>query len=812
MKKIIALVLVSIIILTAGIVRLRINSFQSDGSISLQGLKSPVKVIRDEKGVPYIRAENLEDAFMAQGFVTAQDRLFQMEFMRLAATGRLSELAGKRTRDLDIHMRTLGFYRNGKKHAQSISDDDRILLQSYSSGINQYISQMAGEHHLEFRLAGIKPGIWGAEDIIALYYFMGWQSASNFRGKIVAYLLAEKLGAAKAGEIFPASTNPDDDPALKPAARQELKRGTRPDNKKKAGMDAGSGGLEGLLSILKFYSGGDGIGSNNWAVSSGLSSTGKPIFANDTHQDSSSLPGIWHPVGIIIPGQRAVGAVIQGLPGVQSGRNSTMAFGMTNSYNDAQDLYVETADPKNPANYLEGEKSIPFEVITEVLRIRDKNAMDGFLEEKFTILLTRRGPVISGTMPELSAKKIITLRWSPFETMDPQSFQLRNQFMAGTVDEFKNYLTKVTFIMLNLVFADERGNIGWHTTGRIPVRSQGNSLLPYTVKDSRDNWQGWIPFDKMPHEYNPAKGWLGTANHKTVKGDYPYYLSSHFAPYHRYARLKELISSKDKISPDDCWEFQRDAKNLMAKKIAPLLADILISYKGSEERGAILRNWDYIDSMEDAAPALFQSIMRKFVYLTYEDELGSDLTAAMLDVQHFWKERFEKMVLAGDSKWFDNVMTQPKESMNGIVHRAVILAVKDDGKKYGSDPAKWKWGDMHRIDFINPVGREGLLKKLLGAGSRPVPGSGETLNSGTYNFSSPYTSRVFASLRMVADLADRDKVAFVIPGGASGRAFDSHNSDQIKSYLNGDKLYLWLSDEMIIKHTEHTLILKPEQR
>jgi penicillin amidase len=442
-----------------------LNKYTSDGNLPLPGLKEPVTVQRDEKGMAYIYAQNTEDLMMAQGFVAAQDRLFQMELTRLFASGRIAELAGEKAKGLDVRMRTLGFYRNAKKHAAKLNDETRNFLQKYVDGINVFIETRPQNIHLEFKLAGIKPSPWSIVDSLTIVYYLGWASACNIQSEIVAQMLVEKLGPEKAAEIFPININPDDesgtaaeivDPSFQKAALNFI-------------FD------KNLLSYLN-----DDplrIGSNNWATGPKLSSGAKPIVANDTHQNPSILPGPWYSCGLILPDLRAVGLSFPGFGGLVIGRTEFIAMGVTNAYGDTQDLYVETVDPNNSANYLEGSVSIPFEVIEETLKLKDKKTPTGFREEKIIIRLTRRGPVISDVIPGLRTNKFITVRWSGFEVQSP-SLGLEKLVGCRTVEETRRTLGSVNQIALNFVIADSMGNIGWQTTGKIPIRSQGKGLVP----------------------------------------------------------------------------------------------------------------------------------------------------------------------------------------------------------------------------------------------------------------------------------------------------------------------------------------------
>jgi len=772
-----------------------LNNYQKTGEISVSGLSGKVEVMRDEKGMAYIYADTIDDAIMAQGFVSAQDRLFPMELTRLFATGRISELAGEKGIPTDIRMRTLGFYRNAVKHAQILDEPTRRFFQKYVDGLNAYITTREKNYPLEFKLAGIRPAPWSIEESLAVMYLMSWDSAANLTTEIIESMLIEKLGIDKAREIFPLNINPDDPGYEQKWAVPLDKENCGVSHDKKLAAYLTSGLLQ--------------LGSNNWTVGALSSPGGKPVVANDPHLNVSMLPGPWYPVGIITPDSRIVGVGVPGVPGIVIGRTAHIALGVTNAYGDAQDLYVETLDPQDPGRYLEGDVSRPFEVIEETITIKDKKAEAGFRSQNISINLTRRGPVISGVLPGLKTDKVVSMRWAPFETMEP-AIGLDRILRARTVYQVREALRDLNVIMLNFVFADVFGNIGWQASGKLPVRSRGNGTIPYVVKNTQDNWNGWIPFDDMPQAYNPTRGWVGTCNHMTVPSDYPYYYSSHMSPSFRYRRLKELIETQDVISPDDHWSIQRDTKNLLAQQIAPLMADALTAHADTKDMALILAQWDYFDNPELAAPAVFQALYRNFARLVFVDELGEDLTTTMLKDWYFWEERLLEMVHKGSSAWFDNVLTPDvTETRDDLIYRAAIEARAELEESCGRNPEKWSWGKIHTLSFVSPIRRSGFGSGLMGAGSHPMGGSGQTLYRAIYTYDRPFDVTTCASLRMVADLADEDKVLAVLPGGVSGRVFDPHRDDQVGPFMSGEKRYWWFSDQAIEEHSRNRLILAP---
>ena len=774
-----------------------LNSYQKQGNLRLVGLEAPVTVMRDEKGMAYIYADNMDDAIMAQGFVAAQDRLFTMELTRMFAAGRMSELAGEKAVALDTRMRTIGFYRHAQKKAQLLDPESRRFIQKYIDGVNAFIRTRPESHHLEFKLAGIKPTPWSIADSLAIVYYMSWDSSANLGTEIIAQMLVERIGPKSAGEIFPLNINPDEPVAevsqKPPMIDEPVRLGLASDKQ-----------IMGYLADRLFE-----IGSNNWAVDADHSPGGKPIVANDPHLDARILPGPWYPCGLITPESRAVGVIPAGVPGMVIFRNAHVAVGITNAYGDTQDLYVETIDPKDPDHYLEGDQSIPFTVVEETLSIKNKKAPGGVKKQKIKIRLTNRGPVISGIFPNLKTDKVLSLRWSLVENMAIK-MGLEEMLQAKSVTGVREALKQVDYLMLNFTFADTEGNIGWQVSGNLPIRSKGDGTVPVEVTDSGDTWTGWVPFDEMPQLYNPQKGWVGTCNHNTIPNGYPYYYSSHSSPSYRYRRLKQLLDTQGIKTADNHWQFQRDTLNLMAKSIAPVMARALVSHEDTQQMGEILSRWDYHDDPDKSAPTIFQAVYRKFALLVFEDELGEDLAGTILNNWYFWQERLGKMVVEGNSVWFDKVTTADiKESRDDLFHQAALAAAGDLESNLGKDPDKWLWGKVHRVEFVSPVRREGFGKGLLGGGSHPALGSGETLGRGIYDFDDPFDVTTFASLRMVADLGDPDKVLAVLPGGVSGRLFDKHGKDQIESFINGSKVYWWFSDAAIKAHSRNTLILKP---
>jgi penicillin amidase len=504
-----------------------------------------------------------------------------------------------------------------------------------------------------------------------------------------------------------------------------------------------------------------------------------------------------------------VGVTIAGIPGIIVGRNDHVALGVTNAYADVQDLFIEKVDPDNPENFLEGTESLPFGKIQETLKIRDKSSESGFRREKITIRTTNRGPVISDPGGYFPKGSVVTVRWAALESMAPE-IGIKRIMSAGSVEEVDSALAGLTMLALNFVFADDQGNIGWRVSGKIPVRDKNNSPLPVHVTDSRDNWKGWIPFELNPHSFNPERGWVGTCNHYTPEPDYPYYYTAHAAPTGRYLRLKELMRDQTRKGPEDHWAFQRDTINPPARELTPVFLSALKGDERFDQIVDILEKWDFSDRADSQGALIFHYMDENFAQLVFQDELGEQVSSRMLNNWYFWRERFLSMIRSNDSSWFDDKNTpNVVETRDEMIRKAAIRTINELSERFGPDPHGWNWGKAHVVEFVNPLRRSGFGKELFGAESFEMAGSVDTLYRAMYEFGEPTPVTITASLRMVADLGDKDKVMAVIPGGVAARTFHEHFNDQLKDFMTGAKLYWPFSDKGIKEHSVETLKLTP---
>jgi penicillin G amidase len=799
MKKIVSILLV--VLIAAYWYLPYIDAPQREGTIDVSSLGAPVKVLRGDDGIPYLYADSLDDVLTAQGFLHAQDRLFQLELHRHLAHGRLAEFIGEKGLRNDRIVRLVDIPGFARDYVQRISADERNWLQRYVNGINDYISSRQDEFPLMLGVMGHQVQPWTLEDIMAITQFRIWSSSVNWKQELLTLQLYDELGPERAAQLAPITVNPDD-------PRTEM------------GSDLSfltptweMGGLTPVAnldlsyddSLFSEFEPRYAMGSDAWATSPAKSAGGAPILSGDPHLDARNLPGFWYPMGAVTPDLRVVGGSTPGNPGWGIGRNQNIAFSATNGYADMVDLYLEVVDPENADHYLEGERSIPFETRSEELRIMDREAEGGYRVETMTIRKTNRGAVISDHGMSMAEGRVLSLRWSVplYAGADGGN---RDLLLSRSVDEAIAAISKMA-TPLNHVVADVDGNIAMVPSGLVPQRSRGDGLLPLQVS-GEDNWVRRIPHGEMPIQRNPERQWVGSTNHRVTPADYPYVYSSHFSPRWRYLRLQQLMENPE-FSADDHWAANQDVVNTLAQHLRPWLVELFQADAELAPMAAVLADWNLEDSIDQAGPLIFQSVYRHLATEMFADDMGEELLVDYLDQQYYWVERFLYLLEQGDHRWVDDSRTTEIETSADLALRAGHLALAELSAAWGDDPAAWRWRDEHTITFYHPFLPGDKAARWLGGGVQPMAGSSETLNRGMYFFSDPYKSRIVDSVRMIVDLSDSDKVIAHFPGGVSERWFDRWNKNFVDAWLTGEKRYWWFSDAAIKANTDTTLLLSP---
>jgi penicillin amidase len=799
--RVLALLVIALVVAGGALyLYLRTSLPRESGSVHVTGVSAPVQIVRDRHGIPHIYGQTIPDAYFGLGFVHAQDRLWQMEFNRRLGAGRLAELVGGDAFETDRYMRTLGLRRLAEQQAASLDAGPREILVAYAAGVNAFMASRSGALPPEFLLTallgGPAPEAWQPADSLTWQKLMALDLSGNIGTELARMRLAKHLSPQQISEFFP--PYPGDAPLAFGDAGNLLREA--------------AGQLD-LAALAKHLPEGPsaGIGSNNWVVGSGRSASGRPLLANDPHLGLSA-PGIWYLAHLSAPGMEVMGATFPGVPGVVLGRNRTIAWGMTNTGPDTQDLYIERVDPEDPAKYITPQGPRPFETRTETIRIR------GGETRTVTIRATRHGPVMSdlaryaGTHPGY----VLALQWTALDPDDRSSQAIEALGRAHDWDGFISALRPYGGPMQNVVFADSSGNIGFVAPGRVPIRRPENDthgLVPAPGWDARYDWVGYVPFDDLPRSFNPSTGQIVTANHKVITESYRPFLTSEWSEPYRAIRIGQLLNARDSHSPESFKTIQADVLSLMAVDMTmPMLALLppANSSPSMSQIRALLAAWQGQTDTGRPEPLIFAAWFREFSRLLYEDELGEAFTA-----QWRFRPLFVKNVLAdisGQSRWCDDIRTPRAESCQEIAALALDRATRFLRSQYGDDPNRWTWGEAHPAHSPHrPFSAVPGLRRVLDI---QVPSAGDafTVNVGRFNparAEGPFHNLHAAGLRAVYDMADSDHAWFMISTGQSGNPLSGLYRNLAEPWAAVEYLLVSMQRSEIDAGARGTLTLEP---
>lgn len=758
-----------------------------EGEILSSSLESEVRIFRDERGMPHIYAENEHDLYFATGFVMAQERLWQMDLIRRATTGRLSEMFGPSMVQTDLFLRSLEITNKSKMILSSENPEIIDCMKAFADGVNEYIDNAGRKLPPEFRILGYKPDPWKLEDIANIIGYMGWDLAGgNLTADIFNYKLFKKLGYDKGSSLVPdfkadtLSVFPDfrlSDTALKSAE-------------------------EFISSIDKLKSLGIASfsGSNNWAVSGAKSVTGKPILSNDMHLGLSS-PGIWIQIHQVIPGKLNVtGVAVPGQPFIVAGHNEKIAWGMTNLMVDDIDLFAEKINPENKSQYLFENEWRNMEVRTEIINIKGDEA------DTLSLSFTHRGPIVSGFRGIDDA--VLSMRWSGNDMSDElKGVYLLNR--ASCWEEFRTALSSFNSVSQNFVYADVDGNIGLNTGGGIPVRKGYGSIIRNGETDEFD-WKGYVPFYQLPSSFNPENSYVSSANNKTVSDDYPYYISFRFYPPYRIGRIREMIEEKEKLGLDDFRRMVTDQHSSYAALLTPHILKLKNKQSAmtpvESDALNLLEKWDYDMSADLIAPSVFEFFRSSFSRNLLGDELGdlySQLPGAINDYYIF-----KILQPGGEDEWVDNVTTSEKETLDEIIGKSFSDCIKAISDSCGPDINSWTWGSMHTITLAHPMAQVKILDRIFGLNSPEYSVGGSNHTVCPYTYKNGFKSEDGASERHIFNTADWDESLTVIPTGASGVPASEFYLSQTDTYIKGNFYKDAFTENAVKAAAKYTLILK----
>jgi penicillin amidase len=803
-----------------------------------------VRVLRDGSGIPQVYAGTSHDLFYAQGFVQAQDRFFEMDVRRHTTAGRLSEMFGPATLDVDEAVRTMGWRRVAERELSLLSPQTQSYLQAFSDGVNAYIhthspSQMSLEYvllaqnGLHYRVQD-----WTPLDSVSWLKAMAWDLRGNMSEEVQRGLLSAKHTRAQIAQLFPPYPYARHDPIVGHGAvvhgvfRQGATAG-------RARPPLGPGAERALrearsaIDTVPRTIGGpggatDGVGSNAWVVDGAHSSTGKPILANDPHL-AVSVPGVWYQMGLHCTtiGPRCpfdvTGFTFAGLPGVVIGHNQQIAWGFTNLGPDVLDLYLEKI---SGSTYLYDHKQRPLRMHDEEIKVLGRAK-----PFRFTVRATRHGPLLSDVDAQLSTVGAnspagrrppdrgngyaVAISWTaltPSDTADA-IFEIDRatnwrQFRAGAKD--------FAVPSQNMVYADRAGNIGYQAPGRIPIRQPGDTGdYPAPGWLPSYDWTGrYVPFKALPHELNPPEGYVTTANQAVVGRGYPYHLGDSWAYGYRSQRITELLHRKPELDVADMSRIQLDDRNGFAPTFVPYLLKIFMPSQYLAGGQRLLRRWDFHEDADSAAAAYYNAVWKNTLALTFHDDLPE---SAWPDGDGRWFEVMRRLLEEPNSPWWDDVSTEGViEDRDDILRQAMADARDELVQRQARRAVDWTWGHQHQLDLQNQtLGQSdvGLVRWLLNRGGYQVGGGGSIVDATHWNAAADgvdaYDVTVAPSMRMVVSLADFDRSRWVNLTGASGHAFDSHYVDQTDLWADGRTLPWPFREGSVRAATQHTLRLVP---
>ncbi len=789
MKKI-ALIILSILLLASAIGFFwikNINNFKRDGSFTLSVNEKPIKIIRDEHGIAYVLAENKADVYRGQGFVTAQDRLFQIEFYRALIRGEAAALVGTAMLESDIKMRVIDLNGNAQRSFKYLSEKTKEVLTWYCEGFNEYLKVAQNEFPVELRLLGISPKPLKPLDIVSVTHFIGLFHSQNLEDEILSLNLAASM--KEAPELLPLNINLDRTKPLNLDADADTSEGPDP-------SEIAFTPQVQLPSPLFPY---PKLGSNNWAISGEKSQSGKPILANDPHVDARVLPGTFYPVGLICPEFKAVGIATPGIPGLLCGRNEFVSFGVTNAYGDSQDLFIEATE--GDSYWQEGKKQA-FQIRKEVIQVKDSGQVE------LSIRSTPRGPVVSDfPVFQIMTDDVVSFRWS-LASSQSKTIGFDRMLEAQNVSSFREAIAGMDNMFFNYVFADVEGNIAHQSTGLVPIRRHHAGKTPQKGNQA-DTWTGFIPKNELPHMINPQRAWVGTANHDTRPDDYPYYYSGHFSPHYRYQRLHEVFNTNKKFAAQDLWDLILDVKNMQAEKFNPILVAALEKEEQTQDIAEILKNWNHTDDIQEVGASIYHVLYNELLYLLLDDELPDGLEDMYWDNLYYWSQRLDSLMLS-NHPFIDNNTTPQTETLPDLIIQAGLNTKKILREKLGNSPQDWTWGKLHTVYFYSPIRQKGFGSGFLGAELLPKQGSTQTLNRGGYAKTKDHAFETswFSSFRLVADMADPEKCMGVVSGGSAARIFHPYYKSQLEAWKTNVWIPYWFSQEKIIEHAQHELVLE----
>jgi penicillin amidase len=802
LKALGGLLMLVAVVLLGGVLYLRRSLPQVDGWATVAGLTAPVDIIRDADAIPHVFAATKADALFGLGYVHAQDRLWQMELQRRIGHGRLSEVLGAAALPQDRFLRTVGFGRAARSAWASTPDWAKQQINAYVAGVNAFLSTHHGSGlPPEFTLLRFEPEPWTGADVIVWVKMMAWDLSANYSFELLRHDLARAVGPERMAQLMPAyATNglsivPDRprDPVETQTHLTHLPDlPHQPELRDPASLPASyalarslSEGVPFVRDVLLGGAKAEGAGSNNWVVDGTMTASGKPLLANDPHL-SARLPSTWYLAHVSGGDFEIAGATLPGAPAVALGRNRFIGWGATNVAADVEDLYRERLDQSGTHAEFAGAQE-PITVIPETILVKGTGPVT------LNVRVTRHGPLVSDainannaelkTGPKPPVLEPLAFRWTALDADDATVTAFLELNEARNWTEFIAALRDFVSPSQNFVYGDVDGHIGYYAPGRIPVRASGDGAVPADGWTGAAEWTGWIPFDELPHVYDPPEHFIVTANHRPAGPEYRHVLGFEWPEPYRAQRIVDLLRGKTKLTPDDFARIQADTVSLHAKTLVPLLLTRAHPAGAPEEQAiAALRAWNADTTADSAAAAVFGAWFHHLAQTLVRDDLGPLLSGRYEERFSFVTRFIVRTLPQNDSAWCDDVTTDVRELCDDAVTTALRKGLADLTDRLGADMSRWRWDDVHRAVLPHQgLDAVAALRPLL---SRSIPTGGDwsTVNVAPAAADKPYEQHQLPGYREILDLSPANDSRFLDAVGQSGHFLSTHYDDFLKDW------------------------------
>ena len=764
------------------------------GTVEVSGISGAIEILRDADAIPHIFAATKHDALFGLGYVHAQDRLWQMEFQRRIGHGRLSEIFGSATIREDRFLRTVGFGRAARSAWNHLPQHGKDEIDAYVAGVNAFISSHHGSRlPPEFSLLQFEPEPWTGADVLAWVKMMAWDLSANYSTELLRRDLVAKVGGEGMQQLLP--PYPPDGLSILPASSGApglpqgdnftvtgSLNGRQVLNSYAEALASGLGsGIPALRSLLLRGGGGrEGLGSNNWVVDGTLTASGKPMLANDPHL-GAQIPSLWYLAHMKAGDFDVIGATLPGTPAVAIGRNRFIAWGETNMFADVEDLYRERLDPTGRNAEFRGNLE-PLRLLTESISVK------AAATELITVRVSRHGPLISdainlnnaGSASPATPLEPLAFRWTALEDQDNTIMAFLQLNEARNWQEFTTALREFVVPSQNFVYADVDGHIGYYAPGRVPIRAGGDGLLPAEGWTGEMEWSDWIPFEELPHTFDPPSHFIVTANNRPVPADYKYSLAFEYHEPFRAQRITDLLKAKDRLTPDDLSAIQSDTFSLHAQTLLPiLLAHVHSNDRRDQEALRLLRKWDFDARGNAPAPAIFEAWFLQLAPKLVGDELGGAVAATYQRRFTFINRFVRNTLAAGSGAYCDDIRTPISESCDEMVTAALREGLQLLTERLGSDPNQWRWEAAHRAVFAHQgLDTVPILGWMLRRSIRSQ-GDWSSVNVGAVDVEQPFDQTEIPGYRQIIDLSSANDSRFLGSTGQAGHFLSPHYDDSL---------------------------------